>query len=521
MLQKIKALLFGGAPEREDGFQAAALPDPAPLKATQRKRLSLPSFLGSVSASSRSAIPRNDRRLVNADITQYRNTSRDSREAVRNFVAASPDLSSAVFSYLRLAITRTYTAVARDMDGTLNSEATGLLHQFLSRFNNVGAYADGFSMNQSLRSCSEQLGKELLLYGACGLELVLDKARMPARLQPVSVVGIEFYPDGAEAVRPVQKVGTTEIDLDVPTFVYTSLDQDLLEVYATSPLEPALQPTLFAQEFLNDIRRIVKRVIHPRMRVKIDEAKFRANIPQDIQTDDEKLAAYMTGFISEIETKINNLAPEDALVYFDTIGIDLESRGNDSLSGEYEVLQNLIDGKMATGAKSMPAVLGHGSASSNIASTETMLQLRNAEGAVQGKLNEVYSRILTVALRLMGLNVYVEFEYEPVNLRPEQELEAFKQTHQARVLELLSLGLLSDEEASIRLTGHLPPKGYKSLSGTFFKSAQAPGDANPNGESNNGSTLNQNLNSDAPSQGRGQNRRANPVRAEANVTFIS
>lgn len=121
----------------------------------------------------------------------------------------------------------------------------------------------------------------------------------------------------------------------------------------------------------------------------------------------------------------------------------------------------------------------------------------------------------------MGLNVYVEFEYEPVNLRPEQELEAFKQTHQARVLELLSLGLLSDEEASIRLTGHLPPKGYKSLSGTFFKSAQALGDPNPNGESNNGSTLNQNLNSDAPSQGRGQNRRANPVRAEANVTFIS
>jgi hypothetical protein len=60
------------------------------------------------------------------------------------------------------------------------------------------------------------------------------------------------------------------------------------------------------------------------------------------------------------------------------------------------------------------------------------------------------------------------------------------------------------------LTGQLPPKGFKSLSGTGFhqKVAQPVGDGY-NGASNSGSTTNQNIKSDAPSGGaRGQNKKA-------------
>ena len=43
--------------------------------------------------------------------------------------------------------------------------------------------------------------------------------------------------------------------------------------------------------------------------------------------------------------------------------------------------------------------------SSNIASAETMLFMKAATGAVKDKLDEFYSRIFTLALRLMGLDV--------------------------------------------------------------------------------------------------------------------
>ena len=110
------------------------------------------------------------------------------------------------------------------------------------------------------------------------------------------------------------------------------------------------------------------------------------------------------------------------------------------------------------------------------------------------KLNEAYSRALTIATRLLGQDVYVEFKYAALDLRPDAELEAYKAMKQSRVLEQLSLGLISDEEASVMLTGNLPPAGYKPLTGTMFKT---PGQNNANPDSGT-SALKQKTTPDTP-----------------------
>ena len=92
---------------------------------------------------------------------------------------------------------------------------------------------------------------------------------------------------------------------------------------------------------------------------------------------------------------------------------------------------------------------------------------------------------------------------------------AFKQTRQMMILEQLDLGFLTDEEASLQLTGKLPPAGFKPLSGTRFKAPMAgaaPAGSDPAANpSNDGSTLNQKIKSDQPAQGRGQNKKAENV----------
>jgi hypothetical protein len=105
---------------------------------------------------------------------------------------------------------------------------------------------------------------------------------------------------------------------------------------------------------------------------------------------------------------------------------------------------------------------------SGAGSAESLLFLKQAE-SLRLSINELYSRALTVAIRLLGHDGYVEFKYAAPNLKPKDELEAFKAMEQSRVLELLSIGYLTDEEACIQLTGHLPPPGAPKLSGTMFK----------------------------------------------------
>ena len=506
MLRVIKTWLTG----KPDMQAAAQLAPPQPPKVKSRDQIALPSYLKSASGST-SALPIKDRRLLTSDLTDIRNAA-DTRTAIKNFVGSSPDLSSAVFTYLRVAISRSYTAVAKNLDGTFNYEGTALVQQLLSRFDVLNDYSEGFAGTGSMRSNSESMGKELMEAGACCAELVLGKDRLPKRIQPLAVSQIKFKPDG-KILKPVQVVSGTEIDLDVPTFFYVALDQDLLEPYASSPLEPALKPVLSSEDFQNDIRRIVKRVIHPRLEVIIDEEKFLASLPQSSKSSEEKIAEARSQVVSDITSMLSGLNPEDALVHFDSLGITLLNNGNASLSSEYQVLGQMLDGKMATGAKSMPSILGHGTKSANIASTETMLFAKAAEGAVQAKLNELYSRILTLAVRLHGVDCVVEFAYSPVDLRPDSELEAFKQSKQSRLLELLSLGMETDDDVCLQLTGKLPPAGYKPLSGTMFKSAKAEGVDDPT--SNNGSALNQDQKSDQPAEGRGQNKKSDPQRLKA------
>lgn len=482
-----------------------------PLPVAKGKQQVLPSYLRTAKPNPENRLTLDERRTANTDITTYR-TSTSTRETIRQFIKASPDLSAAVTSYIRTGITSGYVAAAKNTDGTFNPEATAAAAQLITRMNILNDYTIGYDDGLSIRSLCEVWAKELLTYGGMAGELVLDKVRMPEKVQPISISQIELFPSrDAKRAIPHQKLGGEDIELDIPTFFMVSLDQDLLTAYAESPIEPSLQAVLFSADFMNDIRRIVKRAIHPRVVVTINAEQFAKEIPPDIAQDHVKLVEYRNEVITTIQNQINGLAPEDALVVFDTLGIEVTDHGNTNLSNEYKVIQELADAKMSTGAKVLPTVLGHSSGTSNVASAEVLMFMKYVEGSVWSKLNEMLSKILTLAVRLLGHDAYVEFSFNAIDLRPENELETFKALKQSRVLELLSLGLMSDEEASLLLTGHLPPQGYKPMTGTGFRpntSVQPVGDGY-NGASNSGSTMNQNLKSDAPSGGaRGQNKKA-------------
>ena len=453
----------------------------------------LPAFFTSARMAA-TALSRKLSNLPNTDITTLRGGKSDSR-VMRDFTRHSPDLSAAVSAYLRTGIPNGYRAIAKNQDGTCNREGSVLVNQILTQFNVLPDYTEGFTNTLSIRSLAEQLGQEILWEGAASVELVLNKARLPAKLSPVSVSTVEFIPKNGRMV-PRQKVGSSYIDLDIPAFFYVSLDQDLLEPYSSSPFATALKPVLFTEDLLQDIHRIIKRVVHPRQHVTINEDKFRKNLSYEAQNDPNKATEEMNALISQLESKVNGLRPEDALVYFDSLGFSVKDAAPANVANEYETLKDIGNARVATGAKTLPAILGHGVASSNIASTETMLFVKNAVGIITAKLDELFSRALTLAVRLYGIDCVIEFCFDDVNLRPELELEAFKETRQRRTLELLSLGFYSDDEAAVMLTGHLPPENFKPLSGTNFYKATAPSGGSGGeygGASNSGSTLNKNL----------------------------
>lgn len=452
------------APSKEAASTLPVIPPPkVPNK--QQSQASFSKRTKTTSGDQRLA--QTDRQTANLDLLTLRNGT-TTKSTIRDLSQVSPDLSAAVWAYQRLVVTRGFSAVARNQDGTANPQATATLQQVLARMNYLTDYAQGFNNITGIHAAAESLTKELVTYGSCSQELVLDKARLPLRLQPISTTQLVMWDAKDGSVYPQQVVAGEYITLDTPAFFYESLDQDLLDAYSASPMEAALAATLADAEFTQDVRRVIKRALHPRLDAEIDDEKYRKSIPQELMGDAEGLRTYQDAYLSAIESTVNGLEPDDALVHFSAVKFNYLNNGNVTLNKEYDTLQNMTNAKLATGTKAPPSVLGHGSGSANIASTETMLFLKYAEG-IQNHINSIMSRTFTLALRLMGEDVYVEFAFDRVDIRPDAELEAFKAMKQSRILEQLSIGLISDEEASLALTGKLPPAGYKPLSGTFFK----------------------------------------------------
>lgn len=467
------------------------------------KQTTLPGYVPSASFVS-APLQRKDVNAASSDIAAVSRRGTTTPDVIRSLTRLHPDASAAKNAYIRVGIPEKYLIIARNPDNTINREATQLVKNIASRLDNMPDYASGYAQISSLRSTAEALANEMLIEGGMALELVLDKFYMPYKFQPVPVKQIIWREDkDPQHVFPQQNIAGQFIDLDQPTFFYTSIDQDLLTAYAVSPFEGAVQPVIASADFIQDMRRIVKRAVFPRMDVTIDEAKLRARIPPEILNDSIKCEEYINSVISSLEQTINAVGPEEALVHFDFITVkQVEDTGGDSADA-FETVKSIYDEKVSTGAKTLPSILGHGSGSQNVASTETLVFMLSTNGIIRLKLHEIFSKAFTLSARLFGHDVVVEFKYDEINLRPDLELEAFRSMKQSRIRELWSDGLLSDDEASLLLTGNLTPEGFKPMSGTgFFKGGGAPVEANPLG--NQQGAMNQSLKPDTPTKTKGK-----------------
>jgi len=465
----------------------AELPTQPPPKPPKPGGASFPGYRKTV-APAAAVIPKPRFDVANVDLATTYRSGADTATIVRNLSRVSPELAGSVAAHNRVGIPEKFIAIARDPDGTFNIEATKLALQLLRVMNTMPDYINGFSQVGSLRSVSEALAKEMQQTGAMSMELVLDKQRLPTQFAPVAISSVLFYEDG-KGTKPVQKIGGTEIDLDIATFFWVSLDPSLYDVYPHSPMEAAIQPVLAASTFLNTMRQLCDRHVFQRYDISIDEEKLRARMPEDIAADPLLVPGWLNEVITEVNNAITDLGPADALVHFDFFEIKyIEGDGGDT-PNTFETVSNLHAGKIATATKTPPSVLGMGSTSQNVASTETLMFMMNANGMIRLKLQELYSKALTLAVRLFGLDVTVEFEFDEIELRPANEMMAFKQMRYEYLTNLVSIGWMTDEEACLRLTGNLPQNGYTVKWDTNFKNPVAAPAEGEDPAANNGNPV--------------------------------
>ncbi len=394
-------------------------------------------------------------------------TRTDINEIIRTLMREDGLFSSAANSMAALAANSGYRIAGFNSAGAMDISVMSMAYSIMDRFSTLHDYSQGFNDKPGMQSLLSSLTIDVIGTGGCGVELVLDQTFGPERLVPVGYSTIGWEADGKGGRYPTQDSG--EINLNLPTVFVAEHNRNPDEAYSVSLLRPGLTHTINFNEFLEDTHRAVNRTGHSRLVATLVAEKVWAAAPEDVKNDPAKRNGYFNNVRSQVEEALRGLEPEDALVAYDSVTYDIKDTGGSKAdySPMLSTLGNLLGASLKTPASVSGLRAGGSQALSN---AETLIYLKVVEAA-RPPVEEVMSRALTLACRLLGVDGYVYFEFMPVNLRPEEELEAYKGTKQKRILEQLSLGLINDADACYQLG--LRPQGLLNLlAGTGFYNAK-------------------------------------------------
>lgn len=404
----------------------------------------------------------------NASVRDLRNLDR--RVAIRALSRVNGIVSAAVESYINLAMSDYSVTAYSNGTNLFDRPGTELAVSLANKMDTLNDYSEGFVDKRSISQLLETLLKEVILTGSCGGELVLDKFRLPNRIVPLSTDNIQWRVKKDKRKYPVQinTQGEDEIPLDYPTVFFEALNSDANTVYPHSMLESCLNNVYLFLEFLEDMSRVIRRSGHTRLvgTIKIQEAM--ASAPSEVKADPKKLQSYLISLRDAISDQLGSLEPNEAVVTFDNVEFNLLSGSGEK--ADYTDLLEALNGLVASSLKSMPSALGLriGKGSQSLSNTETLLYLKSVE-ALRKPVESFMSRALTLSSRLAGSDTYVKFKFSPVDLRPKTEVEAHLAIRQSRILDLLSLGFMTDDEAAHMLGAGFRAEGAPELSGTLFR----------------------------------------------------
>lgn len=390
----------------------------------------------------------------------------DSRALLQDLFKQDPDASAALNAYLTIANQKPMF-FAYSADGTLAPDGMALVNQVISLLTKQFDYTLGFTYKPSLSTICENMRYMLLLRGGIGAELVFDKRLAPSDIRHVDLSTVQWKEKNPGVLKPTQVVNGTEINLDLPTFFTAFFHRDPTEIYTYSPFVSAINTIASRQQVINDLYRIMQLTGYPRMDVSIVEDVVRKSAPVNVQNDQEQLRVWMNARLSEVQALITNIRPDQAFVHWDSVQAGMVNDKKPGATLDITAVIETLNAQNQAALKTMATIIGRGESGVNTGTVEARVFSMNAD-ELNHPIAEILSHILTLAIRLQGFDGYVECQFRKVEMRPELELEPHLMIKQSRLLENLSLGIITDDQYHIEMFGHPAPPTAPQLSGTNF-----------------------------------------------------
>lgn len=394
--------------------------------------------------------------------------SNDARALIKDLVKYDSDVSATLHAFLTIADTP-LRAYVYDQNGALDREGQKQLDQLFSIMFKRNDYQTGFEFKKSLRETCEDFRYMVLMRGGLAAELIFDKFLLPTQIRQIDLATIEWFEKQPGVYKPQQTATGSDkkISLDSSNLFVNMYRQNPTEIYAESIFVSSINTIASRQQVINDLYRIMQKTGYPRLEITVMEEVLRKNAPASLATDEAGMRQWITARMSEIAQSVTDMRPDSVYVHTDAIKSDILNKQGPGQAFDVTAIIEVLNAQNQAALKTMATIIGRGKSGTNTASVEARVFSKSAD-SLNGPVADALSAMFTYALRLQGYAGYVECEFSLVELRPDMELEPQRTMLQARLLQDLSLGLITDDEYHITMYNRHRPDAAPELSGTGF-----------------------------------------------------
>ncbi|RJF78089.1 hypothetical protein D3877_23450 [Azospirillum cavernae] len=392
---------------------------------------------------------------------------KDSRSIMKEAFQGDPDVSAAVNAYLTVSNTDMLVSV-HDEQGNLDREGYAVLQQIIRRLT-VQSDFSAFQLKPSLRLLAAEMRYMILLRGGVANELVFDRTLAPSEIRQVDLATVRWKEPKPGQYKPVQipAGGVGEIPLDIPTFFVSFFRRDPTSIYTNSHFVSAINTIAARQQVINDLYRIMYVTGFPRIDIKVLEDVVRQSAPADVQADADKMANWARSKLQEIAKSFGSLRVDQAFIHWDSVEASIINDDNPGVGIDISKVIDVLNAQNQAALKVMSTIIGRGESGVNTASVEARIFSMNAD-EINEPVADNLSRLFTFALMMQGRANYAVVRFRKAELRPSLELENHMTMRQSRLLSLLSLGLINDDEFHMEMFGRHRPDDAPALAGTGF-----------------------------------------------------
>lgn len=357
-----------------------------------------------------------------------------------------PDMGQAIWNF-QIMGNNDFTIKVTKLDGSEHLSGQKVIEDFIRSLNYV--MSQGFEKNRSIQKTVDTMIEHILVRGATSMEIVLDE-----ELENVKYFAV-VDPDSIEFVkekgRLIPKQGNTK--LDIPTFFHEGMDETDDDPYGTSPFLAAIKTLVFHMEVLQDLKMVVHNQGYGKYDIKIVEEVLLKRMPVSIKNNEAKKQTWLNDRLSEIINMYSKLDPDDAFVHFDSVEVDMVDGAKATI--DPQKLMAVIDSQIQNALKQYSTFMGRRSTgqTEQYARMEARIFFKSIR-RVQLIIENILSRALTKVLHFNGMQGFVKFEFDGIDLRSEIEKVNFDQIAITNAATKRDQGWITQDEASVEVVGH-------------------------------------------------------------------